>query len=208
MDKKYLIREIKKLQVNDPKGEIPDKDVCLKEDVITLLEKGSKEIIGIENFSVEASETVNKSGERLAEVLDDKTKNLKVIFVFGFWESEDIPELMEKCPGYVSRIQYGKLCDLHNELIDVYDINSKEVWFCSNEGLLNFKEGSEYPLINRDQVYFVRQRNDKKNKQVYSLLNIGGIRNNTNWYKAYVEGRFEAVWMKKRTVNVHEPKGL
>ena len=46
-------------------------------------------------------------------------------------------------------------------------------------------------IFRRDQIWFTNRKKDCST-EIYSLVNIGGIRKDLRIFKAYFEGRFEA----------------
>lgn len=57
--------------------------------------------------------------------------------------------------------------------------------------LLQFVNNEDEEIFRRDQIWFARKKKDKST-QLYSLINIGGIRKDLRIFKAYFDGRLEA----------------
>lgn len=58
--------------------------------------------------------------------------------------------------------------------------------------LLQYVNDIDEEVFRRDQIWFTRKRKDMST-QLYSLINIGGIRKDLRIFKAYFDGRLEAL---------------
>ena len=69
--------------------------------------------------------------------------------------------------------------------------------------LLQYVNNRDEEIFRRDQIWFTRKKQDMSS-QLYSLINIGGIRKDLRIFKAYFDGRLEALPNIKLIENAQE----
>ena len=77
-------------------------------------------------------------------------------------------------------------------LIQKKDSESQIISTSHSYSLLQYVNNQDEEIFRRDQVWFTRKRKDMST-QLYSLINIGGIRKDLRIFKAYFDGRLEAL---------------
>jgi len=88
------------------------------------------------------------------------------------------------------------------ELFNSKELNPKnaQLIFVAND--INLLDPS---LLRRDQIYFTEKNIDGETS-LYSLINIGGVRNDVSYEREYMKGKYGAVpYLAKFNVQTHEP---
>lgn len=87
---------------------------------------------------------------------------------------------------------------LHPEILKlIFDIihktnkNTQIISATHSFPLLMYVNNSEDEIFRRDQIWFTRKKKDQST-ELYSLINIGGIRKDLRIFKAYFDGRLDA----------------
>jgi len=111
----------------------------------------------------------------LIGIIHDMIKNNKVI-LFDELENSLHPEILKN-------IFYM----LHRS-----DTKAQMIVSTHSYSLLQYVNDIDEEVFRRDQIWFTRKRNDMST-QLYSLINIGGIRKDLRIFKAYFDGRLEAL---------------
>lgn len=111
----------------------------------------------------------------LMGIIYDMMKNNKVI-VFDELENSLHPEILKKIFHMLHRS----------------DTNAQMIVSTHSYSLLQYVNDIDEEVFRRDQIWFTRKRNDMST-QLYSLINIGGIRKDLRIFKAYFDGRLEAL---------------
>lgn len=111
----------------------------------------------------------------LMGIIYDMIKNNKVI-IFDELENSLHPEILKN-------IFY---------LLHRSDTKAQMIVSTHSYSLLQYVNDIDEEVFRRDQVWFTRKRKDMST-QLYSLINIGGIRKDLRIFKAYFDGRLEAL---------------
>lgn len=171
-------------------------DIEIKEREIKLPEDVSKEIKEIieknERFKIKTFH------------LDDKSN--KIEFDFDIEESHGNKKYLSLLGPIYDMIEKDKIFivdeldkNLHPEILRlifeiIHNSNSKAQIISTSHAfpLLMYVNNSEDEIFRRDQIWFTRKREDQST-QIYSLINVGGIRRDLRIFKAYFDGKLEAL---------------
>jgi AAA15 family ATPase/GTPase len=181
-------------------------------DVMKLLKNAD---FGIEKIYKEEVPVFNKAQNKEAEkkritfrahrsVLNSKGEAVELVDVpFDYFESEGTKKLFFIAASYVHALKVGRTLFIDEFEARLHPLltrhilkmfNSKEhnknnaqlVFATHDVGLLDSS------ILRRDQVYFV-EKNKLGVSHFYSLINIGGVRNDASYGKDYIKGKYGAV---------------
>ena len=86
---------------------------------------------------------------------------------------------------------HPELMRLLFHLVHTQGLKAQIISTSHSYSLLQYVNDQDEEIFRRDQVWFTRKRRDMST-QLYSLINIGGIRKDLRIFKAYFDGRLEA----------------
>ena len=135
--------------------------------------------------------------------LDEKKENIK--FDFDMEESNGTKKFTYLLGYIYNLINQNKVLiidelenGLHPELLKLIfqiihktDCKAQLISTTHSYSLLQYVNSDNDEVFRRDQIWFARKKKDMST-QLYSLVNIGGIRKDLRIWKAYFEGRLEA----------------
>ena len=135
--------------------------------------------------------------------LDEKDK--KIDFDFEIEESQGTRKYFGLLGHIDDMIENGKVFlvdeldkNLHPEILKlifnrIHESNSHAQIISSTHSfpLLMYVNNSDDEIFRRDQIWFTK-KNDEQATELYSLINIGGIRKDLRIFKAYFDGRLDA----------------
>ncbi len=171
------------------------KDIIIKEQEIKLPEDIDKEL---KKFILE-----KEKYKIITQHLDEKKKLID--FDFEIEESQGNIKYLSLLGPIYDMLENQKVFlvdeldkSLHPEILKlifniIHDSNSNSQIISTTHSfpLLMYVNNSEDEIFRRDQVWFTRKNKDEAT-ELYSLINIGGIRKDLRIFKAYFDGRLDA----------------
>ena len=136
--------------------------------------------------------------------LDNKKENIN--FDFDMEESNGTKKFTYMMGYIYNLINQNKVLlidelenGLHPELVKMIfqiihktDCKAQLISTTHSYALLQYVNSKDDEIFRRDQIWFARKKKNMST-QLYSLVNIGGIRTDLRIFKAYFEGRLEAL---------------
>ena len=139
----------------------------------------------------------------IREVKNTEDANPARAFFFDTFESEGtkrlfayagaiVESLMDRTVFVVDELDARLHPNLTRKIIELYNSNeynpkNAQLIFATHD--INLLDPT---LLRRDQIYFA-EKNNAGETSIYSLVNIGGVRNDASYEKDYIKGKYGAV---------------
>lgn len=157
----------------------------------------------IELLNESDEEKTRKILGTVRKVKNAPASSLPYLFQFDEFESEGTKKLFAYSGPIITSLELGRTLvidefdsQLHPlltrrivELFNSIEFNSKNaqlVFVTHDTNLL------DSALLRRDQIYFTEKNNDGETS-LYSLINIGGVRNDVSYEREYMKGKYGAL---------------
>ena len=191
----------------------------MKEKILELLKSadfGIEEISNIEASELKFTETIPahiqkkmEDGEKyhvlasLREIKNAAKEELPTVFPFDQFESEGTKKFFTYAGPIIESLQLGTTLvidefdarlhpSLTRRIVEMFnsaDYNEKNAQLIFVTHDINLLDSS---LLRRDQIYFV-EKNRAGETSLYSLINVGGVRNDASYEKDYIKGKYGAI---------------
>jgi AAA15 family ATPase/GTPase len=139
----------------------------------------------------------------IREVSNNEDKDPHRAFLFDSFESEGTKRLFAYAGPIIESLAAGTIFvvdeldarlhpNLTRKIIELYnsdEFNPKNAQLIFATHDINLLDPT---LLRRDQIYFA-EKNNAGETSIYSLINIGGVRNDASYEKDYIKGKYGAV---------------
>jgi AAA15 family ATPase/GTPase len=158
-----------------------------------------------DNMDKELQEIILNQNKYQIETFHKDDKDKEIPFDFNIEESQGNIKYLGLLGPIYDMLETDKVFivdeldkSLHPEILKliftmIHESQSKSQIISSTHSfpLLMYVNNSDAEIFRRDQIWFTRKNKDQAT-ELYSLINIGGIRTDLRIFKAYFDGRLDA----------------